>query len=88
MKMDPGTIAVIVIMGLVAGYLAKFVVGGGGGLLGLGYIIPGVLGAFVGAFVLDKLGVNLGIRNVLLQQLATSVIGAIILILLARLVIG
>lgn len=73
----------ILIIGLVAGFLASFVVGGGGLIR---YLVTGVIGAFVGGFVLNALGVNLGIRNPLLAQIVSATIGAILVVLLARLV--
>lgn len=68
-------------IGLVAGFLASFVVGGGGLIQ---YLLTGVLGAFVGGVVLSALGVRLGIRNPLLAQIVSATIGAVIVVLLAR----
>jgi uncharacterized membrane protein YeaQ/YmgE (transglycosylase-associated protein family) len=73
----------ILIVGLVAGFLASFVVGGGGLIR---YLITGVIGAFVGGFALNALGVNLGIKNPLVAQIVSATIGAILVVLLARLV--
>lgn len=82
--MNDSTRALIVflLIGLVAGWLASLVVGGGGLIR---YLISGVLGAFVGGYVLNALGVTLGIRNPLANQIVTSTIGAIIVVLVARL---
>lgn len=71
------------IIGIVAGWLASIVVGGGGLLQ---YLVSGVIGAFVGAYVLRALNINLGISNRLASQIATATIGAVIVVLLARLV--
>jgi uncharacterized membrane protein YeaQ/YmgE (transglycosylase-associated protein family) len=83
--MDPKTqqIVIFLLIGLVAGWLASFVVQGGGLLQ---YLLSGVIGAFVGGFVLDALGIRLGIKNPLLAQIVTATIGAIIVVLLARLI--
>lgn len=81
--MNPQAIAVIVAIGLVAGWLASLVMGGGGLIR---YIITGVLGSFVGTYLLSALGVRLGIGNDLLAQIVTATIGAIVVILLARLI--
>jgi uncharacterized membrane protein YeaQ/YmgE (transglycosylase-associated protein family) len=51
------------------------------------YLITGVLGAFVGGYLLSALGVNLGIKNPLASQIVTSTIGAIVVVLLARLIV-
>jgi uncharacterized membrane protein YeaQ/YmgE (transglycosylase-associated protein family) len=73
----------IAVIGLVAGFLASIVVGGGGLLR---YLLTGVAGAFVGAYLLKSLGLSLGIRNALLSQIVTATIGAIVVVLLARLI--
>lgn len=81
--MDNKAIIIFLVIGLVAGFLASFIVGGGGILR---YLISGVLGSFVGGFVLNAAGINLGISNKLVSQIVTSTIGAIIVVLLARLI--
>jgi len=81
--MDGKALAVMLLIGLVAGWLASFIVGGGGLIR---YLITGVLGSFVGGFLLSKLGVNLGIKNPLVSQIVTAMIGAIVLVLAARLI--
>ena len=75
-------IVLFLLIGLVAGWLASLFVGGGGLAR---YLISGVLGAFVGGYVLSALGLNLGIGNPLANQIATSTLGAIVVVLLARL---
>ena len=81
--MEMRSILVIVLVGLVAGWLASFVVGGGGILR---YIASGVIGSFVGSFLFRQLNVNLGIGNPLLSDILVATIGAIVVVLLARLV--
>lgn len=81
--MDTRAIAITLIIGAVAGFLASFLVGGGGLIQ---YLVSGVLGAFVGSWLLGTLGVSLGIANPLLSQIATSTIGAIVVVLIARLI--
>ena len=73
---------VMIVIGLIAGWLASWIVGGGGILR---YLISGVLGAFVGGFLLSALGVNLGIKNKFASQIVTATIGAIVVVLAARL---
>ncbi len=75
-------IIVFLLIGLVAGWLASLIVGGGGLVR---YLISGVLGAFVGGYLLNALGLNLGINSPLVNQIVTSTIGAIVVVLLARL---
>jgi len=83
--MDENTKALVIfaIIGIVAGWLASILVGGGGLIQ---YLLSGVIGAFVGGYVLRALGVNLGISNPLVAQVVTATLGAIIVVLLARLV--
>ena len=83
--MDENTRALLVfaLVGIVAGFLASIIVGGGGLLQ---YLVSGVIGAFVGGYLLRALGVNLGIANPLASQVVTSTIGAIIVVLLARMI--
>ena len=70
-------------VGLAAGWLASWVVGGSGLIR---YVVTGLVGSFVGGFLLEKLGIDLGIRNPLLARIATATIGAGVVVLLARLV--
>ena len=70
-------------IGLVAGWLASLLLGGGGLVRNL---IVGVIGAFVGGWLLSVASITLPIGNVLLSQVITATIGAIVVILIARLV--
>ena len=84
MKIEPQALVVMAVIGIIAGWLASLIVGGGGLVT---YLITGILGAFVGGFALNAAGVNLGITNPLVSQIVTSAIGAIIVSILARLVL-
>lgn len=75
-------ILVIVLIGIAAGWLASIVVGGGGLLR---YLLTGLIGAFVGGYLFDLLGIRVPVRNALLSQIITATIGAIVVVLLARL---
>ncbi len=81
--MDSKALAVMLIVGVIAGFLASFVVGGGGLIR---YLITGIIGAFVGGFLFQASGISLGIGNPLINQIVTATIGAIIVVLLARLI--
>lgn len=83
MNRDMQALVVTALIGLIAGWLASVVVGGGGLIQ---YLLSGVIGSFVGGFVLNAMGVNLGIKNPLFSQIVTATIGAIIVILVARLI--
>jgi uncharacterized membrane protein YeaQ/YmgE (transglycosylase-associated protein family) len=72
------------LIGLAAGFLAGVVVKGGGfGLLG--DLIIGVIGALLGGFIFGLLGITAG---GLLGALITAFVGAVVLLLLLRLVAG
>ena len=79
--MDQRNLIIAVIVGIVAGWLASLVVGGYGIVQ---YLISGILGSFVGSFVLNRLGINLGIRNEMGRDIVTATIGAVIVVIIAR----
>jgi uncharacterized membrane protein YeaQ/YmgE (transglycosylase-associated protein family) len=79
--MDTKNIIIALVMGIIAGYLASFIVGGGGIVQ---YLISGVLGSFVGSYALNKTGFNLGIKNEIGRDIVTATIGAIIIMIIAR----
>ena len=83
MDIDARSLIIFLLIGLVGGWLASFVVGGRGLIK---YLVSGVLGAFVGPFVLRGFNINLGIGNALVSQIVTSTIGAIIVVVVARLI--
>ncbi|MFA5958328.1 GlsB/YeaQ/YmgE family stress response membrane protein [Hyphomicrobium sp.] len=74
---------VFALIGIVAGFLASLVVGGDGIIR---YLITGIIGAFVGGYLFRALGINLGIGNALVTQIVTAAIGAIVVVVLARLI--
>jgi uncharacterized membrane protein YeaQ/YmgE (transglycosylase-associated protein family) len=80
-EMDKTNVVIAVVMGLVAGWLASFVVGGGGLVQ---YLVSGVLGSFVGSYVLNKAAINLGINNEILRDTVTATIGAVIVMIIAN----
>ena len=73
------------IMGLIAGWLAgQFMKGNGFGLLG--DIIVGVIGSFLGRYLLRATGSEIG--HGLLGTLIVAFIGAVILLFVVRLFTG
>ena len=76
-------LVVFAIIGIIAGFLASLVVGGDGLIR---YLITGIIGAFVGGYLFRALGINLGIRNAFVSEIVTAAIGAIVIVLLARLI--
>ena len=78
-------ILIILLVGIVAGFLAgKAVDGGGFGLIG--DLIVGVVGAFIGDWLLPRLHIHLGVGIVSLIINAT--LGAIVLLVIVRLLSG
>ena len=84
MKADAKSLLIMAGIGIVAGFLASLIVGGGGGLIW--YLFVGLLGAFVGGLLLGALDLNLGIKNEIASRVVTATIGAIVVIVLARLI--
>lgn len=75
----------IIVIGAVAGWLAGLIwKGGGSGLLW--NIILGIVGSFVGGWLLAKLGVAIKIGSPTVNLIITSVIGAIVVLFIAGLV--
>ncbi|HEX9940756.1 MAG TPA: GlsB/YeaQ/YmgE family stress response membrane protein [Thermoanaerobaculia bacterium] len=72
-----------IIVGLVAGVLASFVVGGGYGLLG--DIVVGIVGAFIGGWIFSKMGWSAPFGG-LPGTIFVAFIGAVVLLLLLRLI--
>lgn len=83
MSTEPRALLILAVIGLVAGFLASILVGGGGLLQ---YLVSGVVGAFVGSFLIGAAGINLGIKSPLIAQIVTATVGAIVVVLLARLI--
>lgn len=76
---------IILIVGLVAGWLASLVVRGGGmGILG--DLLVGLVGALIGSWLVPRLHLELGVG--LLAEIVDATIGAIILLLILRLLFG
>ena len=77
-----------IISGGLAGWIATIIMGNDGSLGVVGNIIVGIIGAFLGGFIMDKLGRGGAAgaeRPTSLASFATAVIGAIVLIFIARL---
>ncbi|WP_236884156.1 GlsB/YeaQ/YmgE family stress response membrane protein [Devosia sp. A16] len=80
---DITPLIVFLAIGLLAGWLASLVLGGGGLLRNL---IVGVIGSFVGGYVLNLAGIRLPIDNVWVSSIVTATIGALLVIAVARVV--
>src|ERR1700691_953086 len=85
MYLSNQSLLIIVVVGIVAGWLAGRVMQGGGfGLIG--DLLIGLVGAFIGDWLLPQLGIHLGVGVVAL--IIDAFIGAVVLLLILRLVGG
>ena len=85
MHLSNESLLVIIVVGIVAGWLAGNIVRGGGyGLIG--DLVVGVIGAFIGDWLLPQLSIHLGTGMVALIVNAT--LGAIVLLIVLRLISG
>ena len=78
-------VLIIILVGLVAGWLAGQVMQGSGfGLIG--DLIVGLLGALIGDWLLPQFHIHLGVG--IISLIANAFIGAVVLLLILRLVEG
>ena len=83
MYLSGESLIVILFVGLLAGWLAgKIVRGTGFGIIG--DILVGIAGALVASLLFPKLGIHLGTG--LVSEIIYSAIGAVLLLLIVRLV--
>ena len=81
--MDLQHLLVVIVVGVIAGWLAgKIVRGGGFGLIG--DLIVGVIGAFIGRWLFLQLRISIGI-NFWVDSILTATVGAVILLFVLRL---
>jgi uncharacterized membrane protein YeaQ/YmgE (transglycosylase-associated protein family) len=85
MHMSSESLLIILLVGLVAGWLAGQIVQGTGfGIVG--DLLIGIVGAFIGSWVLPRFGIHLG--SGMIAAIVNATVGALILLLLIRLVRG
>ena len=83
MQLSNESLLVILFVGLIAGWLAGQIVRGTGfGIIG--DILVGIAGALVASLLFPRLGIHLG--SGLISEIIYSAIGAILLLLIVRLV--
>jgi uncharacterized membrane protein YeaQ/YmgE (transglycosylase-associated protein family) len=81
--MEPGSLIALLLVGLVAGWLAgKLIDGTGFGLIG--DIIVGVIGAFIGNWLLGALGLFIGMG--LIGAIISATIGAVVLLIVIKMI--
>ena len=85
MQISGEGLLVILLVGLIAGWLAGEIVQGGGfGLVGDTAV--GIVGALIGTWFLPQLGIHIG--NGLVSAIVVATVGAILLLLIIGLVRG
>jgi uncharacterized membrane protein YeaQ/YmgE (transglycosylase-associated protein family) len=77
------TLLIWIAIGLIAGWLASAVVGGGMGVVG--DIVVGVVGAFLGGFIFRGLHIGTPFHGIA-STIFVAFIGAIVLLLVLRLI--
>jgi len=81
------TILAWIVVGIIAGFLAKAVVPGEGPGGILGDLVVGVVGALIGGWVFNALG-NPGASGLNLWSILVAFVGGVILLLIVRLLTG
>jgi uncharacterized membrane protein YeaQ/YmgE (transglycosylase-associated protein family) len=74
---------ILAVVGLIAGWLSGLLLGGGGLIRNL---IVGVIGAYVGGFLVQMLNLRIGLGSPWVDQIAIATIGAIVVTILARII--
>jgi len=81
MYLSNESLLVIIVVGVIAGWLAgKVVAGGGFGLIG--DLALGIIGAFIGDWLLPRLHVHLG--SGIVSAIINATVGAIVLLVIIR----
>ena len=85
MYLSSESLLVILLVGLAAGWLAGQIVQGTGfGMIG--DLVIGIIGAFIGDWLMPQLGLHLGVG--IISAIINATIGAVLLLFVIRLVRG
>ena len=85
--MDASSIIIVLVLGAVAGWLGGLIFQGGG--LGLiGNIVVGIIGGFIGYWLMPKLGVHINTGKGWLNYIITAAIGAVVLLAIINIIFG
>ena len=79
-----GTISLIIV-GALAGWIASMMTGNNRSMGLIANVIVGIVGAYIGTFVLDYFGIS-GITGLNLWSILVSVLGAIILLFVINII--
>ena len=85
MNLDMQSLLILIVVGIVAGWLAGVIVRGYG--LGLvGNLVVGVIGAFLATWLLPRIGMTFTVGNPMVTAILYATIGAVVLLLVVGLV--
>src|SRR5262249_56651833 len=85
MHISGESLLVVLLVGLIAGWLAgKIVAGGGFGLIG--DIAIGIVGALIGSWLMPRLGIHMG--GGVISSIIVATIGAVLLLVIVGLLSG
>ncbi|WP_421723630.1 GlsB/YeaQ/YmgE family stress response membrane protein [Bauldia sp.] len=73
-----------IIIGLIAGLVASLIVGGAGSIIG--WLIAGLIGSVVGGFLAQRFDIKLNLGNPFFEQVIVSIVGAIIVLIIAQII--
>ncbi len=73
-----------VVLGALAGWLASIITGNDARQGWLGNIVVGIIGAFIGGFLLRLFGTDAGVSGFNISSLLTAILGAVILLALTK----
>jgi uncharacterized membrane protein YeaQ/YmgE (transglycosylase-associated protein family) len=76
-----------IVVGIIAGFLAKVVVPGEGPGGVLGDLVVGVVGAIIGGWIMNSLG-DASVTGLNLWSIFVAFVGAVVLLFILRLVTG
>jgi uncharacterized membrane protein YeaQ/YmgE (transglycosylase-associated protein family) len=86
--LDPGTILIWAVIGLIAGFLASHLVTGSGKGV-LGDMIVGLIGALAGGFLAQILNIDFSIPgHATITEIIIAFVGAVILLIIVQLFTG
>jgi uncharacterized membrane protein YeaQ/YmgE (transglycosylase-associated protein family) len=85
--MEKRELLIMLVIGALSGWLASFVVGSPRWGL-VGYIVAGIIGGVVGGWMLDAAKVRVNLGHPMANAVAQGAIGAIAVIIVARIIAG
>ncbi|MBN9018475.1 MAG: GlsB/YeaQ/YmgE family stress response membrane protein [Rhizobiales bacterium] len=80
--MELKSILIWIVIGLLAGWIASLVVGGGGLIRN---VIVGLVGAVVGGFLVRYFDIPVNLGSDFVNQVVVAAVGAVVVVLVARL---